>query len=112
MHLSFCQMKLLAEGAWGSGVAKTILADVRTLEPANPSILDAATDLTNLSYLNEPSILHGLRLRYEKDEIYTQAGPVLIAINPFKKVSAPGSCQTPPPPTLESPIFLWMSLRM
>lgn len=56
------------------------------LVPANPVILDGVPDLTNLTYLNEPSILHGLNLRYAEDEIYTHAGPVLIAINPFKQV--------------------------
>jgi myosin-5 len=56
------------------------------LVPANPSILDGVPDLTGLTYLNEPSILHGLNLRYADDLIYTHAGPVLIAINPFKQV--------------------------
>ena len=56
------------------------------LVPANPVILDGIPDLTGLTYLNEPSILHGLNLRYAEDQIYTHAGPVLIAINPFKQV--------------------------
>ena len=56
------------------------------LVPANPVILDGVADLTGLTYLNEPSILHGLNLRYSEDLIYTHAGPVLIAINPFKQV--------------------------
>lgn len=55
--------------------------------PANPVILDGVPDLTGLTYLNEPSILHGLNLRYSEDLIYTHAGPVLIAINPFKQAS-------------------------
>ena len=58
------------------------------LVPANPVILDGVADLTGLTYLNEPSILHGLNLRYSEDLIYTHAGPVLIAINPFKQVSS------------------------
>jgi myosin-5 len=58
------------------------------LVPANPVILDGIPDLTGLTYLNEPSILHGLNLRYSEDQIYTHAGPVLIAINPFKQVCA------------------------
>lgn len=52
--------------------------------PANPPLLEGIDDLTNLSYLNEPSILHDLRYRYGNDDIYTRAGPVLIAVNPFK----------------------------
>jgi myosin-5 len=43
-------------------------------------------DLTHLSYLNEPSILHDLAVRYDDDDIYTTAGPVLIAINPYKRL--------------------------
>ena len=60
------------------------------LVPANPVILDGIADLTGLTYLNEPSILHGLNLRYAEDQIYTHAGPVLIAINPFKQVRRQG----------------------
>jgi len=57
------------------------------LFPANPAILEGAEDLTQLSYLNEPSILHDLHTRYGGDDIYTRAGPVLIAVNPFKRVN-------------------------
>lgn len=62
------------------------------LVPANPIILDGVPDLTGLTYLNEPSILHGLNLRYSEDLIYTHAGPVLIAINPFKQVRRLSVC--------------------
>ena len=67
---------------------------VRTVEagdlvPANPGVLDGAADLTGLTYLNEPSILHGLALRYAEDAIYTHAGPVLIALNPFRAARCP-----------------------
>ena len=59
------------------------------LVPANPGVLDGAADLTGLTYLNEPSILHGLALRYAEDAIYTHAGPVLIALNPFRAARCP-----------------------
>eukprot|EP00201_Polytomella_parva_P004306 CAMPEP_0175074708 /NCGR_PEP_ID=MMETSP0052_2-20121109/21489_1 /TAXON_ID=51329 ORGANISM="Polytomella parva, Strain SAG 63-3" /NCGR_SAMPLE_ID=MMETSP0052_2 /ASSEMBLY_ACC=CAM_ASM_000194 /LENGTH=420 /DNA_ID=CAMNT_0016343101 /DNA_START=77 /DNA_END=1336 /DNA_ORIENTATION=+ len=52
--------------------------------PSNPSLQSGIPDLTHLSYLNEPSILHNLAERYVQDEIYTFAGPVLIALNPCK----------------------------
>ncbi|KAH7315218.1 hypothetical protein KP509_21G040400 [Ceratopteris richardii] len=55
--------------------------------PANPEILEGAADLVQLSYLNEPAVLHNLACRYGKEEIYTKAGSVLIAVNPFKRVS-------------------------
>ncbi|ONM05602.1 myosin1 [Zea mays] len=44
-----------------------------------------------LSYLSEPSVLYNLQYRYSKDMIYTKAGPVLVAVNPFKKVSLYGN---------------------
>ncbi|KAF3322324.1 myosin-1-like protein [Carex littledalei] len=57
-----------------------------TLLPANPEILDGVDDLMQLSYLNEPSVLYNLQYRYSRDMIYTKAGPVLVAVNPFKEV--------------------------
>eukprot|EP00268_Persea_americana_P033900 TRINITY_DN33547_c0_g1_i3.p1 TRINITY_DN33547_c0_g1~~TRINITY_DN33547_c0_g1_i3.p1 ORF type:complete len:1225 (-),score=304.05 TRINITY_DN33547_c0_g1_i3:415-4089(-) len=54
--------------------------------PANPDILEGVDDLLQLSYLNEPSVLHNIRQRYACDKIYTKAGPILVAINPFKAV--------------------------
>ena len=66
--------------------------DAGDLVPANPGVLDGAADLTGLTYLNEPSILHGLALRYAEDAIYTHAGPVLIALNPFRAARSLPSC--------------------
>jgi len=40
------------------------------LLPANPDILEGVDDLIQLSYLNEPSVLHNLRFRYSQDMIY------------------------------------------
>ena len=71
--------------------------------PANPDILEGAEDLTQLSYLNEPSILHDLHHRYGADDIYTRAGPVLIAVNPFKSV-APSTPPTSSPRTAPAPL--------
>ncbi|XP_028061806.1 myosin-2 isoform X2 [Camellia sinensis] len=60
------------------------------LHPANPDILEGVDDLIQLSYLNEPSVLHNLQYRYSHDSIYSKAGPVLIAVNPFKAVQCYG----------------------
>lgn len=43
-------------------------------------------DLINLTFLNEPEILHSLEMRYTNNLIYTFTGPILIAINPFKNL--------------------------
>lgn len=61
------------------------------LLPANTEILDGVDDLVELGYLNEPSVLHNLQYRYARDVIYSKAGPVLLAINPFKDVQIFGS---------------------
>ncbi|XP_048441531.1 myosin-2 isoform X2 [Pyrus x bretschneideri] len=60
------------------------------LLPANPDVLEGVDDLIQLSYLNEPSVLYNLQCRYSQDMIYSKAGPVLIAINPFKDVQIYG----------------------
>ncbi|XP_051978155.1 unconventional myosin-IXb isoform X3 [Xyrauchen texanus] len=41
-------------------------------------------DLCNLPVLDEDSILANLRNRFQKKKIYTYAGSILVAINPFK----------------------------
>ena len=43
-------------------------------------------DLIGLTHLDEPAILHALRLRYDNNIIYTSTGPILIAVNPFQKM--------------------------
>ena len=88
------------------------------LLPANPDILEGVEDLIQLSYLNEPSVLHNLQSRYSQDMIYvclllwlvfptrvifyvisyaalalcmqSKSGPILIALNPFKDVQIYG----------------------
>ncbi|CAB3396459.1 unnamed protein product [Caenorhabditis bovis] len=50
----------------------------------NPSILVGKDDLTLLSYLHEPAVLHNLQFRFvERQTIYTYCGIVLVAINPY-----------------------------
>jgi myosin-5 len=39
--------------------------------------------MTTMSYLNEPSVLWNLKVRYQTDDIYTYTGSILIAVNPF-----------------------------
>ncbi|KAF7808330.1 myosin-1 [Senna tora] len=70
---------------------KVLKVKAESLVPANPDILDGVDDLMQLSYLNEPSVLYNLQYRYNQDMIYTKAGPVLVAINPFKKVPLYGN---------------------
>ncbi|KAL9270038.1 Myosin-2-like protein [Drosera capensis] len=71
-----------------SNVVKVLTTE---LLPANPEILEGVDDLIQLSYLNEPSVLHNLQYRYSHNMIYSKAGPVLIAINPFKDMQIYGN---------------------
>lgn len=50
----------------------------------NPTILIGQNDLTGLSYLLEPDVLHNLEVRFcKRQTIYTYCGIVLVAINPY-----------------------------
>ncbi|KAI0984213.1 hypothetical protein GJ496_007296 [Pomphorhynchus laevis] len=49
----------------------------------NPLVLN---DLTQLSYLNLPEVLHYLQQRYINRSIYTWCGIVLVAINPYTEM--------------------------
>ncbi|KAM6475025.1 unconventional myosin-Vb isoform 4-T4 [Liasis olivaceus] len=53
----------------------------------NPDILVGENDLTALSYLHEPEVLHNLKVRFlESNHIYTYCGIVLVAINPYEQL--------------------------
>ena len=60
--------------------------EVAKLRPAHGDLDTPASDLVWLEDVHECTMLHNLRLRYAKDKIYTAIGPVLLAINPYKKV--------------------------
>ncbi|KAM6553591.1 hypothetical protein CsatB_014353 [Cannabis sativa] len=95
----------LANGQWESGTIQSNSGEDATVSlsngnvmkvtaseilPANPDILEGVDDLVQLSYLNEPSTVYNIQHRYSKDMIYSKAGPVLIAVNPFKDVQIYG----------------------
>ncbi|XP_061630697.1 unconventional myosin-Vc isoform X3 [Phyllopteryx taeniolatus] len=53
----------------------------------NPDILVGENDLTALSYLHEPAVLHNLKVRFlESRIIYTYCGIILVAFNPYKQL--------------------------
>jgi myosin-5 len=57
--------------------------DKDSIMPKAYEDLTTVEDLIRLSHLHEPSILDTLVKKYNIDRIYTNTGPVLIAINPF-----------------------------
>ncbi|XP_020257832.1 myosin-2-like [Asparagus officinalis] len=74
-----------------SSNGKVLAVPTENILPANPDVLDGVSDLIQLSYLNEPSVIQNLQYRYSRDMIYTKAGPILVALNPYKEVSLHGS---------------------
>ena len=48
-------------------------------------------DMVLLHDVNEAGMLHNLRQRYQRDDIYTSIGPILIAINPYKTLDMCGA---------------------
>ncbi|OWM83071.1 hypothetical protein CDL15_Pgr011753 [Punica granatum] len=66
---------------------KMVVANISKVFPkdteAPPGGVD---DMTKLSYLHEPGVLHNLAMRYELNEIYTYTGNILIAVNPFQRL--------------------------
>jgi hypothetical protein len=59
----------------------------KQVEPASVEASTEMHDMTHSKFLNEPSVLNCLNERFMDDSIYTMAGPVLIAMNPCKKMS-------------------------
>ena len=70
------------------GAGKELVASTSVLVNANPEAEDAEpeADVAPLSHLNEPALLRLVERRYAKKQIYTRAGPVLVAMNPFESM--------------------------
>uniref|UniRef100_A0A4W6FCC7 Unconventional myosin-VI n=1 Tax=Lates calcarifer TaxID=8187 RepID=A0A4W6FCC7_LATCA len=73
------------------GMIVDIGADALTIEPLNLScsmsqVFPAEDDVNktrSLMYLNEATLLNNVRVRYNKDHIYTYVANILIAVNPY-----------------------------
>ncbi|KAK5917008.1 hypothetical protein CgunFtcFv8_011935 [Champsocephalus gunnari] len=51
------------------------------------SSIDGVEDMSALADLHEAAIMHNLYQRYQKDNIYTNIGSILAAINPYKQIA-------------------------
>ncbi|KAK2711652.1 hypothetical protein QYM36_012690 [Artemia franciscana] len=65
------------------GGEKTIKKD--QIQQVNPPKYEKCEDMSNLTYLNDASVLHNLRERYVNKLIYTYSGLFCVAINPYKR---------------------------
>uniref|UniRef100_I3JR26 Unconventional myosin-X n=1 Tax=Oreochromis niloticus TaxID=8128 RepID=I3JR26_ORENI len=55
--------------------------------PMHPSSVHGVEDMSTLAELHEAAIMHNLFLRYQKDNIYTNIGSILAAVNPYKQIA-------------------------
>ncbi|CAF0778200.1 unnamed protein product [Didymodactylos carnosus] len=83
--------KLVVQGENGKQEIITVQSNNDLPPLRNPDILIGQKDLTALSYLNEPEVLYNLESRFNKSQIYTKCGIVLVAINPYENLNIYGS---------------------
>ena len=43
--------------------------------------------MVDIDELNNATLLQNLEARYNRDEIYTYVGPIILAMNPFKNLN-------------------------
>lgn len=56
------------------------------IEKVNPPQFDKVSDMAELTYLNEASVVYNLSRRYADDLIYTYSGLFLVAVNPYRQL--------------------------
>uniref|UniRef100_A0A0N4ZXJ8 Myosin motor domain-containing protein n=1 Tax=Parastrongyloides trichosuri TaxID=131310 RepID=A0A0N4ZXJ8_PARTI len=66
------------------GFEKTCKKDL--LQEMNPPKFEKTEDMSNLTFLNDASVLHNLRSRYAAMLIYTYSGLFCVVINPYKRL--------------------------
>merc|ERR1711910_206529 len=53
--------------------------------PVNPPKFEKCEDMANLTFLNDASVFHNLKVRYVAKLIYTYSGLFCIVVNPYKR---------------------------
>ncbi|KAK2825995.1 hypothetical protein Q5P01_020209 [Channa striata] len=62
---------------------KTFLAPMSQVFPAEDDVNKHVDDNCSMMYLNEATLLNNVKVRYNKDHIYTYVANILIAVNPY-----------------------------
>ena len=74
------------------GARELSFKDTASLEDGvkrrNEGDIATVDDLVRLPFLHEPAILHVLRSRARAGLIYTNVGAILLAVNPFKRLTS------------------------
>ncbi|KAK3877615.1 hypothetical protein Pcinc_017693 [Petrolisthes cinctipes] len=65
------------------GDTKTFKKDL--VQQVNPPKFEKCEDMSNLTYLNDASVLYNLKARYVNRLIYTYSGLFCVVINPYKR---------------------------
>ncbi|CAJ0934952.1 unnamed protein product, partial [Mesorhabditis belari] len=68
----------------GRGNEKTFKKD--QIQEMNPPKFEKTEDMSNLTFLNDASVLYNLRARYANMLIYTYSGLFCVVINPYKRL--------------------------
>jgi len=76
-----------ASARGGSSVRVLRQEEVSRIQECDVLALEGAPDMVKFAKLSEATLLHNLRVRYARDDIYTRAGSILISVNPFKRLS-------------------------
>lgn len=69
-----------------SGSIIELPTGMKGVERSNPSRNDRTEDMASMAELNEATVLHNLRRRYQSNLIYTYSGLFLVAVNPYKNL--------------------------
>jgi myosin heavy subunit len=73
------------------GTLKFRILDLKNkLEPCGNHLDDFVENLVDLDELSEGAILHHVRSRFLKKNIYTHVGSILVAVNPFENLNIYG----------------------
>lgn len=77
------------EGTSGDMVTVSVKGEKKEVkkegcDQMNPPKYEKCTDMSNLTFLNEASVLYNLAARYAAGMIYTYSGLFCVVINPYK----------------------------